>query len=58
LQLYGLEFLSKASPWSCSVCDVTCTSRETLEGHAGGVKHKRKVRVFVAEVQGASISTG
>jgi hypothetical protein len=36
--------LSQRPPWRCSVCNVTCTSRETLTGHASGVKHKRKVR--------------
>lgn len=31
-------------PWTCSVCRVTCTSQETLLGHAAGAKHKRRVR--------------
>eukprot|EP00890_Picochlorum_soloecismus_P006386 jgi/Picsp_1/6749/NSC_04090-R1_protein len=30
----GEEFLSTRPPWSCSVCNVICTSRETLENHA------------------------
>lgn len=40
----GLEFLATRPPWACSVCNVNCTSRETLEGHAAGAKHKRRVR--------------
>jgi len=28
----GLSFLATAPPWVCSCCNVTCTSRETLEG--------------------------
>lgn len=39
----GLEFLATRAPWSCSVCNVTCTSSETLMGHAAGAKHKRRV---------------
>lgn len=26
----------------CSICNVTCTSRDTLKGHIGGAKHIRK----------------
>ena len=44
----GTEFLAKRPPWACSVCSVTCTSWETLLGHAAGVKHKRRVRKFPA----------
>ena len=40
----GTNFLSARAPWTCSVCKVTCTSRETLLGHAAGAKHKRRVR--------------
>ena len=43
----GLEFLATRPPWKCTVCKVTCTSRETLEGHASGVKHRRRVRRWV-----------
>ncbi len=39
----GLEFLATRPPWKCSVCNVTCTSSETLMGHAAGAKHKRRV---------------
>ena len=39
----GLEFLSTRPPWKCSICNVSCTSRETLLGHASGAKHKRRV---------------
>ena len=40
----GLVFLSMRAPWKCSICNVTCTSQETLLGHASGAKHKRRVR--------------
>lgn len=36
-------FLSTRPPWTCSVCNVTCTSQDTLQGHAAGVKHRRRV---------------
>jgi cell growth-regulating nucleolar protein len=39
----GLEFLSQRPPWRCACCNVSCTSRETLMGHAAGAKHKRRV---------------
>lgn len=39
----GLEFLATHAPWKCSICNVTCTSSETLMGHAAGAKHKRRV---------------
>ena len=41
----GLEFLSSRPPWKCNICNVSCTSRETLLGHATGAKHKRRVRL-------------
>lgn len=47
----GEEFLSTRPPWYCSVCNVKCTSRETLENHATGAKHTRRVR---ARLGGAS----
>jgi len=28
-----------------SVCNVSATSQETLQGHAAGMKHKRRVRL-------------
>ncbi len=40
----GTQFLSKRPPWKCSICNVACTSEETLLGHAAGAKHKRRVR--------------
>jgi hypothetical protein len=49
----GLQFLSEYPPWRCSCCNVSCTSRETLMGHAAGAKHKRRVSgawVHVGEV--------
>ena len=36
--------LSTCAPWMCSLCRVTCTSQETLHGHAQGKKHKSKAR--------------
>lgn len=42
-EAFGLEFLSERPPWRCSCCNVNCTSRDTLLGHAAGVKHKRRV---------------
>lgn len=36
-------YLATRPPWTCSVCKVTCTSQDTLMGHAGGVKHRRRV---------------
>lgn len=39
----GTQFLSSRPPWVCSICNVTCTSQETLLGHAAGAKHKRRV---------------
>ena len=39
----GLEFLSSRAPWKCNICNVACTSQDTLMGHAAGAKHKRRV---------------
>ena len=44
----GMEFLSEKAPWKCSLCKVTCTSRETLMQHASGSKHGRKAKAAVA----------
>ncbi|KAK9842100.1 hypothetical protein WJX81_008359 [Elliptochloris bilobata] len=41
---FGLEFLAARPPWRCACCGVTCTSYDTLMGHAAGVKHKRRAR--------------
>ena len=40
----GTEHLSKAPPWACSICKVSCTSEATLLAHATGAKHKRRAR--------------
>lgn len=48
----GLQFLSTRAPWVCSVCTVTCTSRETLLGHAQGAKHKRRSKAAQAAATG------
>jgi len=45
-EVAGLEFLSERAPWRCIVCNVGCTSRETLLGHAAGSKHKRRVSLL------------
>lgn len=44
VEVVGEEYLSSRAPWVCSVCNVTCTSRQTLESHATGTKHVRRVR--------------
>jgi hypothetical protein len=44
----GLEFLATQPPWVCRCCSVTCTSRETLEGHAAGQKHVRRSKAASA----------
>ncbi|WIA20011.1 hypothetical protein OEZ85_005882 [Tetradesmus obliquus] len=43
-EVIGLQFLAERPPWRCSCCNVSCTSRDTLLGHASGVKHKRRAR--------------
>jgi len=48
----GLEFLSTRPPWKCSVCNVSCTSQDTLMSHAAGVKHKRRARAATAAANG------
>jgi hypothetical protein len=40
----GTRFLATRPPWLCSCCHVTCTSAETLAGHAAGKKHRSKAR--------------
>ncbi|GIL76088.1 hypothetical protein Vretimale_5720 [Volvox reticuliferus] len=50
----GLEFLSTRPPWRCSVCNVNCTSRETLVNHAAGAKHKRRARAALAAANGCN----
>ena len=51
----GLEFLSTRAPWKCKICNIVCTSQETLLGHAAGVKHKRRVSssLILHALQGA-----
>ena len=50
----GLEFLSTRAPWVCSICNVTCTSHETLVGHAQGAKHKRRSKAAIAARDGGA----
>uniref|UniRef100_A0A7S0RM70 C2H2-type domain-containing protein n=1 Tax=Chlamydomonas leiostraca TaxID=1034604 RepID=A0A7S0RM70_9CHLO len=50
----GLEFLSTRPPWRCSVCNVNCTSKDTLMSHASGVKHKRRARAATAAANGGA----
>jgi hypothetical protein len=44
LQPEGLEFLTNRPPWKCNLCNVNCTSRDTLISHAAGTKHVRRAR--------------
>lgn len=44
----GMEFLSNNPPWKCSLCNVVCTSQDTLLSHAQGAKHKRRARAALA----------
>ena len=50
----GLSFLATKPPWVCSCCNVTCTSRDTLEGHASGKKHQSKVRTATTAAAAAA----
>ncbi|KAL3678437.1 hypothetical protein R1sor_021393 [Riccia sorocarpa] len=36
--------LTQRPPWSCTLCNVKATSRETLELHAQGKKHRAKAK--------------
>ena len=51
-EVVGEEYLSVRAPWICSICNVTCTSRETLLGHAGGAKHVRRAKARRAAAEG------
>ncbi|DBA94274.1 hypothetical protein WJX77_002446 [Trebouxia sp. C0004] len=46
-------YLATRPPWTCNVCKVTCTSQDTLLGHAGGVKHRRRARAAAKEEKGS-----
>ncbi|GJP31515.1 hypothetical protein CLOM_g19704 [Closterium sp. NIES-68] len=46
--------LSSRPPWSCSLCKVNATSKETLESHSEGKKHRSKVRGATRAAQEAS----
>lgn len=54
----GAEFLSTSAPWVCQVCNVTCTSRQTLEGHATGAKHVRRVKARLKEQSAVPATNG
>lgn len=41
--LAGLEYLDRGK-LRCTLCDVKCTSWETLETHGRGAKHVRRAR--------------
>ena len=43
-EIVGEAWLSTRPPWRCDACNVACTSRATLESHASGAKHVRRVR--------------
>ena len=50
----GLQFLSTRPPWNCSICNVSCTSQDTLMGHASGAKHKRRAKAAIAAQNGGN----
>lgn len=47
-----LHALTILFPPFCSVCNVNCTSKDTLMSHAAGVKHKRRARAASAAANG------
>ena len=57
-EAFGEEFLATGPPWKCACCNVTCTSQETLLGHAAGKKHKSKARGARARAGGGDGSAG
>ena len=54
----GLYFLAQSPPWTCRCCNVTCTSRETLEGHAAGQKHVKRSRAAAAAAAAGAVEDG
>lgn len=48
----GLNFLTTQPPWKCTICNVNCTSQDTLMGHASGAKHKRRAKAALAAKNG------
>lgn len=57
-QAVGLQFLSTRPPWACSICNVNCTSRDTLMSHAAGVKHVRRAKAATAAANKPSDADG
>jgi hypothetical protein len=51
-QNHDLTQKAISSAPSCSVCNVSCTSQETLMAHAAGMKHKRRARAATAAAGG------
>lgn len=51
----GLEFLTSRPPWKCNLCNVNCTSQETLMGHAAGTKHIKRARAALRAKQGGDV---
>lgn len=48
------EFLATRPPWKCNVCNVSCTSQETLHAHASGKKHMRRAQAARNAAQAGS----
>ncbi|GJN18553.1 hypothetical protein PR202_gb05725 [Eleusine coracana subsp. coracana] len=46
--------LSTRPPWSCSLCNTTTTSQQTLLLHADGKKHRAKAKAFHASQKQAN----
>ncbi|CAK9217015.1 unnamed protein product [Sphagnum troendelagicum] len=42
--------LASKPPWACSLCNVSTTSFETLEGHSQGKKHRSKVKAALGKL--------
>lgn len=45
-------YLATRPPWTCTVCKVSCTSQDTLLGHAAGIKHRRRVSKLLSDPTG------
>lgn len=52
------KHLSTQAPWKCSICNVSCTSSETLLGHAGGKKHIRRAQAYAKADDETQASNG
>ena len=43
-RIEGEKYLASKPPWKCFLCNITCTSLDTLRGHAAGKRHISKAR--------------